>query len=97
MRVCMHTCVRACVHACMCVCVRGVGEGLCTRVLCTCHFVFQLFFSAVVQLPDGVSVQHVSCGHSHCIALDSHGQLFSWGDNTHGQLGVGRSESSKPV
>ena len=60
-----------------------------------CHF--KPSFLAMVQLPRGVSVQHVSCGYSHCVALDNRGQLFSWGDNTHGQLGVERKESSKPV
>ena len=64
---------------------------------CTVCILHLLFFSAVVQLPHGVIVQHVSCGNSHCIAVDNRGQLFSWGDNTHGQLGVERKESSKPV
>ena len=28
----------------------------------------------------------------HSIAMDSEGQLYSWGDNTHGQLGLGDTE-----
>jgi alpha-tubulin suppressor-like RCC1 family protein len=29
------------------------------------------------------------CGVEHCVALSSTGQVFSWGANSHGQLGLG--------
>jgi len=30
----------------------------------------------------------IDCGTAHSIALDSKGKLFSFGDNTYGQLGL---------
>lgn len=29
------------------------------------------------------------CGKDHCIAITKHGEAFSWGSNSHGQLGLG--------
>ncbi|XP_043916330.1 probable E3 ubiquitin-protein ligase HERC3 [Protopterus annectens] len=40
-------------------------------------------------------VSQVSCGSSHCIALAKDGQLFTWGLNSHGQLGLGKGLSSQ--
>ena len=37
----------------------------------------------------GLKVTKVACGAHHCVARLRNGQLMSWGDNTHGQLGVG--------
>ncbi|KAM8940138.1 putative E3 ubiquitin-protein ligase HERC3 [Pelodytes ibericus] len=34
-------------------------------------------------------IQQVSCGNQHCLALADDGQLFTWGQNNHGQLGLG--------
>ncbi|XP_066430143.1 probable E3 ubiquitin-protein ligase HERC3 isoform X2 [Eleutherodactylus coqui] len=34
-------------------------------------------------------ILQVSCGNLHCLALSDDGQLFSWGQNNHGQLGLG--------
>lgn len=31
----------------------------------------------------------LSIGHGHCLALDEDGKVYAWGDNAHGQLGVG--------
>ncbi|MEQ2213078.1 putative E3 ubiquitin-protein ligase herc3, partial [Xenoophorus captivus] len=41
------------------------------------------------------SVSQVMCGNQHCIALSRDGQLFTWGQNTNGQLGLGKGEPSK--
>nr|XP_057936716.1 probable E3 ubiquitin-protein ligase HERC3 isoform X2 [Doryrhamphus excisus] len=41
------------------------------------------------------SIAQVMCGNQHCIALSRDGQLFTWGQNTNGQLGLGKEESSK--
>uniref|UniRef100_A0A131YSF4 E3 ubiquitin-protein ligase HERC4 n=1 Tax=Rhipicephalus appendiculatus TaxID=34631 RepID=A0A131YSF4_RHIAP len=38
-------------------------------------------------------VCHVSCGHGHQLALTVDGQLLSWGNGGHGQLGHGSLES----
>ena len=31
----------------------------------------------------------IQCGDSHCAALTASGAVWMWGDNRHGQLGVG--------
>jgi len=36
----------------------------------------------------------VACGHDYTLALKSDGSLWSWGDNTYGQLGNGGHDSS---
>ena len=38
---------------------------------------------------DGTSFQDVQCGWSHCLALSSSNEIFTWGLNAHGQLGLG--------
>uniref|UniRef100_A0A8C2WPN1 HECT and RLD domain containing E3 ubiquitin protein ligase 3 n=1 Tax=Cyclopterus lumpus TaxID=8103 RepID=A0A8C2WPN1_CYCLU len=40
-------------------------------------------------------ISQVMCGNQHCIALSKDGQLFTWGQNTSGQLGLGKGEPSK--
>uniref|UniRef100_A0A674PEI2 HECT and RLD domain containing E3 ubiquitin protein ligase 3 n=1 Tax=Takifugu rubripes TaxID=31033 RepID=A0A674PEI2_TAKRU len=40
-------------------------------------------------------IAQVMCGNQHCIALSKDGQLFTWGQNTSGQLGLGKGEPSK--
>ncbi|KAM4807528.1 putative E3 ubiquitin-protein ligase HERC3 [Rhinophrynus dorsalis] len=40
-------------------------------------------------------IQQVSCGNHHCLALADDGQLFTWGQNQHGQLGLGKGFSSQ--
>ncbi|XP_066535877.1 E3 ISG15--protein ligase HERC5-like [Hoplias malabaricus] len=40
------------------------------------------------------NVIQVVCGDQHCIALTHDGQLFTWGQNSSGQLGLGRNEPS---
>ncbi|XP_034296362.1 probable E3 ubiquitin-protein ligase HERC6 isoform X2 [Pantherophis guttatus] len=41
------------------------------------------------------NVIQVACGHYHSIALTKDGRLFSWGQNSHGQLGLGKEVSSQ--
>ncbi|XP_058884086.1 probable E3 ubiquitin-protein ligase HERC4 isoform X2 [Acipenser ruthenus] len=38
----------------------------------------------------------IACGNHHSLALSRDGQLFTWGQNTNGQLGLGKGEPSKP-
>uniref|UniRef100_A0A3Q3M5T1 HECT and RLD domain containing E3 ubiquitin protein ligase 3 n=1 Tax=Mastacembelus armatus TaxID=205130 RepID=A0A3Q3M5T1_9TELE len=40
-------------------------------------------------------ISQVMCGNQHCIALSRDGELFTWGQNTNGQLGLGKGEPSK--
>ncbi|XP_063314711.1 probable E3 ubiquitin-protein ligase HERC3 isoform X1 [Pelobates fuscus] len=40
-------------------------------------------------------IHQVSCGNQHCMALSDDGQLFTWGQNCHGQLGLGSGFGSQ--
>ncbi|XP_076831361.1 putative E3 ubiquitin-protein ligase HERC4 [Brachyhypopomus gauderio] len=42
----------------------------------------------------GKNVIQVSCGDQHSVALTKDGQLFTWGQNSSGQLGVGKGKYS---
>ena len=33
------------------------------------------------------TIKAISCGANHCLASDEWGKVFSWGSNSHGQLG----------
>ncbi|XP_060781005.1 probable E3 ubiquitin-protein ligase HERC3 [Neoarius graeffei] len=37
-------------------------------------------------------IAHVACGNSHSFVLTKDGQLFTWGQNSSGQLGLGKSD-----
>jgi alpha-tubulin suppressor-like RCC1 family protein len=47
----------------------------------------------VILSEDGSTVQSVSCGKGHVLALTTTGKLYAWGLNTHSQLGV---DDTKP-
>ncbi|XP_056659298.1 probable E3 ubiquitin-protein ligase HERC3 isoform X9 [Monodelphis domestica] len=40
-------------------------------------------------------ILQVSCGNWHCMALAADGQFFTWGQNRHGQLGLGKEFPSQ--
>lgn len=40
-------------------------------------------------------ILQVSCGNQHCLALSDDGQLITWGQNSHGQLGLGHGFTSQ--
>ena len=42
-------------------------------------------------------ITQVCCGNVHSIAVDSRGQLLSWGGNQYGQLGYGDREGTIEV
>ncbi|KAI4815496.1 hypothetical protein KUCAC02_005638 [Chaenocephalus aceratus] len=46
-----------------------------------------------VQMPLPIPVIQVACGNSHSLALTKGGDVFSWGSNSHGQLGLGKEVS----
>ena len=49
------------------------------------------------SLPANVSVRGLSCGSSHCALYTVDGQMFTWGGNEEGQLGLGDwEERSEP-
>lgn len=52
---------------------------------------------AFVKALEGVFISQISCGWSHTVALSSNGQVFTWGNNDHGKLGLGsRKKASSP-
>ncbi|XP_041835382.1 probable E3 ubiquitin-protein ligase HERC3 [Melanotaenia boesemani] len=52
-----------------------------------------------VPIPLSIQIIQVACGNFHSLALTNGGDVFSWGSNTHGQLGLGKevSKQHKPV
>ncbi|XP_061538202.1 probable E3 ubiquitin-protein ligase HERC6 isoform X1 [Phycodurus eques] len=46
-----------------------------------------------VQIPMPIPVIQVACGNYYSLALTKGGDVFSWGLNSHGQLGLGRQTS----
>nr|XP_048292637.1 probable E3 ubiquitin-protein ligase HERC6 isoform X2 [Myodes glareolus] len=48
-----------------------------------------------IEFPDDIKIIQVSCGHYHSLALSEDGQVFSWGSNSQGQLGLGKNFSSQ--
>jgi len=47
---------------------------------------------AIVPLFSGVAIQHVACGDSHCLVVTGTGQLYTFGRNQNGQLGLGDTD-----
>ena len=42
-----------------------------------------------VQFGSSRKVTHVVCGTQHCLALDTEHQIYAWGENAWGELGLG--------
>ncbi|KAF0685057.1 Aste57867_22985 [Aphanomyces stellatus] len=40
-------------------------------------------------IPGLASIAQIACGHAHACCVTHIGQIFSWGKNSHGQLGTG--------
>lgn len=47
-----------------------------------------------VTMPAGVAVSSVAAGQFHSLALAANGTLYSWGQNTSGQLGLGSTTNA---
>uniref|UniRef100_UPI00398EDCE3 probable E3 ubiquitin-protein ligase HERC4 n=1 Tax=Pristiophorus japonicus TaxID=55135 RepID=UPI00398EDCE3 len=43
-----------------------------------------------------VQITQVACGYHHSLALSKGSQVFSWGQNKNGQLGLGRDTGNQP-
>ncbi|XP_044059535.1 probable E3 ubiquitin-protein ligase HERC6 isoform X2 [Siniperca chuatsi] len=61
--------------------------GMLPQLLCNHHR------PSRVPIPLRVPVIQVACGSSHSLALTKGGDVFSWGLNSHGQLGLGKEVS----
>ena len=47
---------------------------------------------------EGKTVTQIACGHLHSLALTEEGEVYSWGHDNYGQLGIGRhSTETEPV
>ncbi|XP_054155257.1 RCC1 and BTB domain-containing protein 1-like [Oppia nitens] len=47
---------------------------------------------------DGQKISNVSCGSAHSLALTESGQVYGWGNNAFGQLGIGNNlHRNEPV
>ena len=57
---------------------------------------FTLSFSRVKELVDE-EIVCLSGTHSHCLAVNKEGHVFSWGSNEEGQLGLGEETESVSV
>ncbi|CAM8881824.1 unnamed protein product [Rhodiola kirilowii] len=53
-----------------------------------------LFIPQPIQAFQGMQIKQIACGDSHCLALSMDGDVWSWGRNQNGQLGLGTSEDS---
>ncbi|XP_014307555.1 probable E3 ubiquitin-protein ligase HERC6 [Myotis lucifugus] len=62
----------------------GIGE-----------FKEKIFTPKKIKALDGIKIIQVSCGDYHSLALSEDGQVFSWGKNSHGQLGLGKDIPSQ--
>ncbi|XP_015422345.1 PREDICTED: probable E3 ubiquitin-protein ligase HERC3 isoform X2 [Myotis davidii] len=49
----------------------------------------------LIQKLNQQTILQVSCGNWHCLALAADGQFFTWGKNSHGQLGLGKDFPSQ--
>ena len=51
----------------------------------------------VIQVADeSVKFFDVACGALHCIAIDTYGSVWTWGDNSYGQLGTDQKINKLP-
>ncbi|XP_072534564.1 probable E3 ubiquitin-protein ligase HERC4 [Salminus brasiliensis] len=53
----------------------------------------------LIQIPSPlpIPVVQVACGNIHSLALTKGGEVYSWGQNNYGQLGLGKTVSLQPV
>ena len=50
----------------------------------------------VVPLKDEL-IKEICCGHAHTLAINQYGQMYSWGQNDCGQLGLGSENIPEAV
>ena len=48
----------------------------------------------IIEFPyPKIKIKKVRAGVKHCLALDSNGEVYSWGENDFGQLGLGKDKN----
>jgi alpha-tubulin suppressor-like RCC1 family protein len=78
--------------------VRGVAEAgsleLTVKGTTASHGSDELTFSMTLTSLPGFALDSVAVGHKTACGIDANGKAYCWGDNTHGQLGIGTSGDS---
>ncbi|XP_076346603.1 HECT and RLD domain containing E3 ubiquitin ligase 4 isoform X3 [Tachypleus tridentatus] len=46
-------------------------------------------FPRMIKKLATLTVVQIACGHHHSLALTNNGELYAWGENNYGQLGIG--------
>nr|XP_037282482.1 RCC1 domain-containing protein 1-like isoform X2 [Rhipicephalus microplus] len=75
--------------------VRSVHVGWANAIFVTGGFMHEVRLDDIrmTSVPTKHRVREVSCGHGHQLALTANGELLSWGNGGHGELGHGSLES----
>lgn len=53
-----------------------------------------LFLPHSIRVLQGLQIKQMACGDSHCLAISTDGEVYSWGRNQNGQLGLGHHDDS---
>ncbi|EFJ17371.1 hypothetical protein SELMODRAFT_179009 [Selaginella moellendorffii] len=53
-----------------------------------------LFVPHPIKALQGLEIRQIACGDSHCLAVTADGEVYSWGRNQNGQLGLGDTDDS---
>ena len=62
-------------------------KGQCAR-----DVIEELIYLMPEEILNEKSIFQICCGLNHSLALDSQGYVYSWGDNSNGQLGCGKDD-----
>ncbi|GCB72635.1 hypothetical protein scyTo_0006395 [Scyliorhinus torazame] len=58
---------------------------------------FSIMKPQVLKSLSEKNIIQMACGNNHSLALSKDGQLFAWGQNTYGQLGIDTKGASQPI
>ena len=56
------------------------------------HLPYEIIYHIILSIPSDIKI---SCGYAHTIALTKDNKVYSWGNNTLAQLGLGHNNSVK--
>ncbi|KAM6926748.1 putative E3 ubiquitin-protein ligase HERC4 [Lycodopsis pacificus] len=62
------------------------------KVLCVDTTTTRTYIPKPLEALCNIPVSQVACGSQHSVALTKGGQVYTWGQDSRGQLGLGRSE-----
>ena len=51
----------------------------------------------IIKFPQQFRIKQICCGLYHTIVLTARGYLYSWGDNSHGQIGVNNNNNKDSI